>query len=59
MWNAVKCENRVKILPWQDGHAQACDMRRCISEKGIIKLTGAYCKKMRKAKTLSCSLKYK
>ena len=57
MWKAVKRENRVKALPWQDEYAQAYDMRRYISEKSIIKLTGAYCKKMRKTKT-SCSLKY-
>ena len=38
MWNAVKRGNRVKALPWQDEYAQACDMRICISEKGIIKL---------------------
>ena len=48
MWNAVKHCNRVKAFPWQDEYAQACDMRRCISKKGIIKRTGAYCKKMRK-----------
>ena len=58
MWNAVKRGNRVKALPGQDEYAQACDMRICISEKGIIKLTGAYCKKMRKANTLSFSLKH-
>ena len=58
MWNAVKCGNRVKAFPCQDEYTQACDMRRCISEKGIIKLTEAYCKKMWKAKALSCSLKY-
>ena len=46
MWNAVKRGNRVKAFPCQDEYTQACDMRRCISEKGIIKLTEAYCKKM-------------
>ena len=35
MWNAVKRGNRVKAFPCQDEYTQACDMRRCISEKGI------------------------